>query len=72
MNTHRETYLTKEEASAYLRCSLRSIDSLLARGELKAYRPSRRLLFKREDLDAFVQRRPAYAEVARALEEAST
>jgi excisionase family DNA binding protein len=52
-------YLTKAEAAAYLRLSLRSIDNLLARKELVAYRIARKLLFTREDLDALVRERGA-------------
>jgi excisionase family DNA binding protein len=56
-------YYTKIEAAQYLRRSPRTIDSLLARGELKAYRPgARKLLFAREELDAYVKRYPVVSE----------
>lgn len=48
-------YLSKSEAAAYLRLSLRSIDNLVARGELVAYKPVKKLLFRRNDLDRWVQ-----------------
>jgi len=57
-----QSYLSKYEASVYLRCSLRQIEYLLSRGKLKAYRPGKKLLFLRKDLDDFVQRFPANAE----------
>lgn len=51
-------YFTKVEASSYLRFSPRTLESFVARGELQAFRPCRKLLFRREDLDTFVQRYP--------------
>lgn len=56
LNLAQYRYFTKIEAAEYLRFSPRVIENLLARGDLKAYRPGRRLLFRREDLDAFVER----------------
>lgn len=64
-----QVYFTKQEAAEYLRFSPRAIESLLARGELKAYRPRRKLLFRREDLDAFVQRHPIGMDVANLVDE---
>lgn len=68
-NPAEQVYFTKLEAANYLRLSPRGIDCLLSRQELKAYRPGRKLLFRREDLDAFVLRHPAYAEVDRIIDE---
>jgi excisionase family DNA binding protein len=51
-------YLTCVEAAAYLRTTVQGIYSLVKRGRLKPMpgRPGR-LLFTREALDAFLQRR---------------
>jgi excisionase family DNA binding protein len=57
-----QTYFTKSEAAQYLRCSLRFIDYVRARNELKAYRLNRKLLFVREDLDAFARKRAVSVE----------
>lgn len=64
-----QIYFTKQEAAEYLRFSPRAIDSLLARGELKAFRPGRKLLFRREDLDAFVQRHPSGTDLNKLVDE---
>jgi excisionase family DNA binding protein len=50
------TYLTKAESAAYIRRSVRFVDYLVAHGELRPFRPGRKLLFLRSDLDAYVQR----------------
>lgn len=66
MNTalSEHAYLTRLEAAVYLRISTRALDSLIARNDLKAFRPGRKLLFKREDLDAYVQRYPINAHLS--------
>jgi excisionase family DNA binding protein len=56
---HEQVYFTKSEAAQYLRCSLRFIDYARERDELKAFRLNRKLLFARNDLDAFVRKRAA-------------
>jgi excisionase family DNA binding protein len=51
-------YLNAQEAAAYLRVSLKSIYAQVDRGNLKPGRgPRRRLLFKKDMLDRYVQRR---------------
>jgi excisionase family DNA binding protein len=51
-------YLNAQEAAAYLRVSLKSLYAQVERGNLKPGRgPRRRILFKKEVLDRFVQRR---------------
>jgi excisionase family DNA binding protein len=51
-------WLNAQEAAAYLRVSLKSLYSQVERGNLKPGRgPRRRLLFKKEMLDRYVQRR---------------
>jgi excisionase family DNA binding protein len=47
--------LTRDEASTYLRISVRKLDSLVSVGDLPAIRIGSRVLFAREDLDAFIQ-----------------
>lgn len=64
-----QVYFTKQEAASYLRFSPRARRDSIARGELKAYRPGQKLLFRRDDLDAFVQRHPTDMEVAKLVEE---
>jgi len=51
------TWLTIEEAAAYLRVSDRTIRRGLKAGAIKAYRVAGRrdLRFRREDLDAFLR-----------------
>lgn len=54
----RQSYLTKLEAAVYLRISPRTIDGLISRADLRAYRLGRKVLLKREDLDAFIEKYP--------------
>jgi excisionase family DNA binding protein len=49
-------WLTVEEAADRLRCPPSRIYDLKARGELVSHRDGRRLLFRREDLDAVLVR----------------
>ncbi len=69
-------FLSKREAAEYLSLSARSIDNLLAKGELPAFRPpigtehGRKLLFRRCDLDAWVERYPANQDLDQIVEEA--
>lgn len=51
------SYLSKREAAAYLRRCTRTLESLVAAGELPAYRVRGKLLFRRSDLDAYVDTR---------------
>ena len=50
--------LTRAEAARYLRLSLRKLDSLAARGEIRRIKLGdgrrARVLFRRNDLDAFL------------------
>jgi excisionase family DNA binding protein len=57
MQPHPENgYLDKRQAAAYLAVSPRTIETAMSRGELPAYKPIRKALFRKEDLDAWVQR----------------
>lgn len=51
-----KTYLTTEEAALYLTLGKSTVDSMCSRGELPFYKPSRRRVFKREELDDFLTR----------------
>jgi excisionase family DNA binding protein len=53
-------HLTKKEAAAYLRLSEDTLSALLAKGALQAFRVAKKLLFRKSDLDAFVEQRRAY------------
>jgi len=48
--------MTRKEAAAFLRMSLRTFDSLVAEGRISGYRVSRQLVrFRREDLEDYVR-----------------
>lgn len=50
--------LTKKEAAERLTVSLRTLDGLISRGALPAYRPSPNTVrIKEEDLDAYLESR---------------
>lgn len=57
-----EGYLTKKGAADYLSLSTRTLENLVARGELAAFRPivsgghNRKVLFRKADLKAWVER----------------
>jgi excisionase family DNA binding protein len=53
-----EPYLTVEQAAEYLGCKPKRIYELVRQGRLLPYREGRRLLFRREDLDACLVREP--------------
>jgi excisionase family DNA binding protein len=48
--------LTRSEAAATLSISIRTLDALLARGELPTRRLGRRRLIARTDLERFIKR----------------
>lgn len=54
-----EPYMGIEEAARYLAAPVSRIRDLKAQGKLRHYRDGRRLLFRREDLDAVLDRRGA-------------
>ena len=49
-------YLTTKDVTRRLHISKTTLWDLRRRGEIKAFNAGRRLLFKREDVDAFVER----------------
>lgn len=46
--------LTAKEAAEYLRIGYQILVRLARRGDIKSFRPCRKYLFRREDLDAFI------------------
>ena len=54
-----QIYYTKREAVEYTRHAPCTLDYAVANGELRAFKPSRKLIFLKADLDAWVQRRLA-------------
>jgi excisionase family DNA binding protein len=54
------TYQSKAEAARYLRFSIRTLETLIAKGEIAVFRPvisgtrNRKVLFCREDLDTWL------------------
>jgi excisionase family DNA binding protein len=55
MNDTANTWFTREEAAAYLRCSLPTLDRYAKSGQLPKRQLGRSPRFKKEDLDALVQ-----------------
>jgi excisionase family DNA binding protein len=50
----RSPWLDAPEAAEYLRCKLSRVRKLTATGELPAHHDGRRVLYRRDELDAFV------------------
>lgn len=50
------TYLTAKETAAYLRRSMGAVHNLVYRKQLTAYKPSGRLLFKKDEIDRWVEK----------------
>ena len=48
-------FLTVVEASEYIRSTPGGIRNLVWRKKLRAYKPGKKLLIKREDLDVYVE-----------------
>jgi excisionase family DNA binding protein len=49
-------FLAKKEAAAYLSLSPRTLDNLVARGDLPAFRITTKILFRKRDLDLLAER----------------
>ncbi len=59
VNQHPRTepnYLTAKETATYLRRSVGAVHNLVYRKQLPAYKPSGRLLFRKEDIDRWIER----------------
>ena len=67
--TPSDGFLSKQQAAAYLSLSVRTIDNLMARGELAAFRITRRVLFRKRDLDLLAERHRVGADLYRIVEE---
>ena len=53
----REPLLTMRDACAYLQCTRRYLERVIRCGQLRALKPTRKLIrFRQTDLDAFVER----------------
>ena len=50
-------WMTSDEAAAYLRCDAKRVSELQREGKLRCGRDGRKLLFRRADLDAYLERR---------------
>jgi excisionase family DNA binding protein len=64
-----QRYFTKAEAATYTRHAQRTIEYAVVNGELRAFKPSRKLLFLRSDLDNWIQRRSANTDLDRIVNE---
>lgn len=53
-NDYSDKHLTQKEASEYLRCSIPKLWRLRKKGALKWYKNGRNILFKKSDLDAYL------------------
>jgi excisionase family DNA binding protein len=51
----RSPWMNADEAAEHLRCPVSRIRKLTMTGELPAHRDRRRVLYSREDLDAYVR-----------------
>lgn len=64
-----QQYLTKAQAQLYTGLSERTLDYARERQELGFYKHGKRVLFKREDLDAWMERHRAYADLDKIVTE---
>lgn len=51
-------YLTVEEAAEYLDCCIDHVRTLYRRGDIRAFRPGRRILIDRNSLDEYIRSVP--------------
>ncbi len=64
-----QQYLTKQQARLYSGLSERTLDYARERGELKWYKVGKRVLLKKSDLAAYVERHRAGAALDRIVDE---
>ncbi len=64
-----QQYLTKAQAQIYTGLSERSLDYARERGELTFYKHGKRVLFKKADLDAWMERHRAGADLEHLVNE---
>jgi excisionase family DNA binding protein len=63
-------YLTKAQACIYTSLSERTLDYARERGELRFYKlGKKRILFKKDDLDAYIERHRAGADLDKIVDE---
>ena len=67
--TDRQRYYTKAEAADYTRHSPRTLDYAVERGELRAFKPGKKLIFLQNDLDAWIQRKCTGADLDKLVNE---
>jgi excisionase family DNA binding protein len=65
----RQIYYTKAEAADYTRHSLRTLDYAVERGELRAFKPSKKWLFLKSDLDAWIRRKSVGTDLDKLVDE---
>lgn len=53
----RNNYITLKEAAEYCHCSIRHLQEEITRGNLRAYKPGKLLLFDIEDLNKWVKKK---------------
>jgi len=51
-------YMTIEEVSEFIKIPVKTLRKIVHSRKLKVYQPGRRLLFKIEDIESFIQRHP--------------
>jgi excisionase family DNA binding protein len=56
MSKYKDVFLTIEEAAGYMRTTVSALRNLVWRKRLPAYKPNRRLLFKKTDLDYWIEK----------------
>jgi excisionase family DNA binding protein len=54
-----QAYLTIEQVAEYLHMTTKSVQRKVQSGEIKAYKPGKRLLFKLEEIEKWIKRYPA-------------
>jgi len=64
-----QQYLTKAQACVYTALSERTLDYARERGELTFYKHGKRVLFKRGDLDAWMERHRANVDLDQIVSE---
>lgn len=64
-----QQYLTKQQAHFYSGLSERTLDYARQRGELDSYKIGKRVLMKKSDLDAYLERHRAGADLDRIVSE---
>jgi len=70
--TIEQNFLTKAQATVYTSLSARSLDYARERQEIPFYKKGKRVLFKRADLDAWMERHRAGADLEKIVSEVSS